>query len=267
MQGIIEGAVAAADPERSGTLEQAATYIRGLFQEGTLPHELVQAIERAYATLGKDVAVTVRSSATAEDLPELSFAGQQDSYLNVQGTAAVLAAVRRCWASLWTARAIGYRAHHGIAPGNVSMAVVVQELVPAEAAGVLFTADPVTGERDRAVISAAWGLGEAVVGGLVTPDSLTVAKESGAILAEQVADKAAMTVRTADGTHTEATPEGRRRQAVLTAGQAAELTRLGVQIEQLFGQPVDVEWTLLDGAFAIVQARPITALPEATDAA
>jgi len=262
LQAAIEAAAGAADATRPRTLERAEAHIRALFADGALPEEVARAIGASYAALGADLAMAVRSSATAEDLPDLSFAGQQESYLNVRGEGAVLDAVRRCWASLWTARAIGYRAVHGIAPGDVSLAVVVQELAPAEAAGVLFTADPVTGARDRAVISAAWGLGEAVVGGLVTPDSLTVDKESGAVLDARVADKAVMTVRTAEGTRTEPTPRERRRRAALGSEQAVALTRLGMRIERLYGQPMDVEWTLHDGAFAIVQARPITALPE-----
>ena len=128
-----------------------------------------------------DLPVAVRSSATAEDLPELSFAGQQETYLNIHGAAMVLDAVKRCWASLWTARAIGYRARHGIAQEDVSLAVVVQELVPADAAGIMFTANPLTGARDQVMINAAWGLGEAIVGGLVTPDTVVVEKASGAI--------------------------------------------------------------------------------------
>src|SRR5207248_5256913 len=138
-----------------------------------------------------------------EDLPAMSFAGQQECYLNMRGADAVLEAVKRCWSSLWTALAIGYRAHHGIATDEVSLAVVVQELVPADAAGVLFTAHPVTGARDRVLINAAWGLGEAIVGGLVTPDSFTVDKDSGAILAQEIADKEVMTVLAPDGTRTE----------------------------------------------------------------
>jgi len=269
LQAAVAAAAGAADATRPETLERAEARIQSLFADGALPDEVARAIGAAYAALAAgraDLAVAVRSSATAEDLPELSFAGQQESYLNVRGEGAVLDAVRRCWASLWTARAIGYRARHGIASSDVSLAVVAQELVPAEAAGVLFTADPLTGARDRAVISAAWGLGEAVVGGLVTPDSLTVDKESGALLAAHVADKAVMTVRAAEGTRTEPAPEDRRRRAVLEPEQAAALTRLGVRIERLYGQPMDVEWTLRDGAFAIVQARPITALPEAAAA-
>ena len=193
-------------------------------------------------------------------MPDLSFAGQQDTYLNVQGIAAVLDAVKRCWASLWTARAIGYRARHGIDQNAVSLAVVVQMLVPAEAAGVLFTANPVTGQRDQAMISAAWGLGESIVGGSVTPDTLTVDKATGQVLARETTDKGAMTMRVNGGTEERPVPEALRRAPVLDDRAAAELVRLGVQIEQLYDRPMDIEWTSVDGEFAVVQARPITAL-------
>src|ERR687886_879158 len=163
----------------------------------------------------------------------MSFAGQQETYLNVRGEERLLAAVKRCWASLWTARAIGYRAHHNIRPEEVSLAVVVQELVPADVAGILFTANPITGARDEVMINAAWGLGEAIVGGLVTPDNVVVDKRTGAVVREEIADKAAMTVRTAEGTRDEPVPAGRRTQPALTPGQAAELARLGARIEEL----------------------------------
>jgi pyruvate,water dikinase len=205
----------------------------------------------------------VRSSATAEDLPEASFAGQQETFLNVRGADAVLEAVKRCWASLWTARAISYRARQGISPESVVLAVVVHLLVPAEAAGILFTANPVTGDRGQAVINAAWGLGEAVVGGLVTPDTLTIDKASGRVLDRQTADKQVMTVRTGAGIEEQPVPDDLRRSPVLSDHAAAGLTRLAVQIEALYGMPLDVEWALQDGAFAILQARPITALPPA----
>src|SRR5262249_26315975 len=149
---------------------------------------------------GGELPVAVRSSGTAEDLPEMSFAGQQETYLNISGEAKLLAAVVRCWASLWTARAIGYRARHSIDPRAVSLAVVVQELVPADAAGVLFTANPVTGAREEVHLNAAWGLGEAVVGGDVIADAFVVDKATWALKEQEIHDKAVMTVRTAEGT-------------------------------------------------------------------
>ena len=159
----------------------------------------------------------------------------------------------------------------GIGPEGLSLAVVVQTLVPAEAAGILFTANPISGQRDRGVISAAWGLGEAVVGGLVTPDTFTVDKATGIVLDRQTADKQTMTVRllprwSNGGTEEQPVPEALRRAPVLDDRTAAELMRLGVQIEELYGMPMDIEWALADGALSIVQARPITALPDAQPA-
>jgi phosphohistidine swiveling domain-containing protein len=271
----IRQALEAVDFAQPATLEAASKTIRALFTKGQTPPEVAGAIALAYASLaGRDPMVAVRaqngssnqraeplavrSSATAEDLPDASFAGQQDTFLNVDGYAEVLEAVKGCWASLWTARAIGYRARRGIGMEGLSLAVVVQVLVPAEAAGILFTANPVTGRRDEAMISAAWGLGEAVVGGLVTPDNLVVDKASGAILSQDIADKQVMTVRVNGGTEEQPVPAELRRAPVLDDETAAELVHLGVQIEDLFGLPMDIEWALADGALAIVQARPIT---------
>jgi len=160
LQEQILAAVSATKADDPATLEEAARQIGGLFAQSAMPDEIAEAIRQAYAALGGgELPVAVRSSATAEDLPELSFAGQQETYLNMHGEAMVLDAVKRCWASLWTARAIGYRASHHIAQEEVSLAVVVQKLVPAEASGILFTANPLTGARDQVMIHAAWGLG------------------------------------------------------------------------------------------------------------
>lgn len=262
LQDQILAFVSSATPDQPAVLEESASRIGKLFAQSAIPDELAEAIRQAYAGLDKGEApVAVRSSATAEDLPEMSFAGQQETYLNICGGDAVLDAIKRCWASLWTARAIGYRARHHIASQDVSLAVVVQILVPAEAAGILFTADPVSGQRDRVLISASWGLGEAVVGGLVTPDSLAVEKASGRVLHRQTADKQVMTVRTASKTEEKPVPENLRQAQVLDDAAAAQLTTLGVQIEQLYGQPMDIEWARAGGQFSILQARPITALP------
>ena len=262
LQPRILMALESANPEQLATLEAASQTIRELFYRAEMPAAIAGAVALAYASIAEESPyVAVRSSATAEDLPGLSFAGQQDTYLNVQGAAAVLEAVQRCWASLWTARAIGYRARHNINQETVSLAAVVQLLVPAEAAGVLFTANPVTGVRNQATISVSWGLGESIVGGLVTPDMLTVDKATSEVLTRETADKQVMTVRVEGGTEEKPVPETLRRAPVLDDEQAAELVRLGVQIEQLYQRPMDIEWTLADGTFAIVQARPITALP------
>ena len=263
LQPGIEAALCSIDSRRLQTLETASQAITQLFAAAPIPDEIASAIAHAYEGLpGSDPPVAVRSSATAEDLPEASFAGQQETYLNVTGASAVLEATRKCWASLWTARAIGYRARQDVGAGDVALAVVIQHLVPAEAAGILFTANPVSGQRDQMVISASWGLGESVVGGSVTPDTLTLEKSSGRVIARETAEKRVQTVRVSGGTEEVPVPEDLRWAAVLSDAQAAELGHIGAEIEALYGMPMDIEWALAEGQFAILQARPITALPE-----
>ena len=251
-------AMSAVDVSDAATFDAAAARIGELFAGQPVPAPTAAAIAGAYACLGDDVPVAVRSSATVEDLPGMSAAGQHDTYLNVRGEAAVLDAVKRCWASLWSARAIGYRARWGVEPGGVSIAVVVQQLVLAEAAGVMFTIDPLDGAHDKVVVSANWGLGESVVAGEVTPDVAVIDRASGTLVSYQVGSKEMMTV--ADGTATRAagTPAGLRSAAVLSPGEAGELARVGLAIEKLYDEPVDVEWALAAGELSVVQARPIT---------
>jgi len=196
LQEQILSAARAVTAVQPATLEEASRKIGSLFAQSAMPDEIAGEISLEYAALGGgDLPVAVRSSATAEDLPELSFAGQHETYLNMHGEAMILDAIKRCWASLWTARAIGYRARSGIAHEEVSLAVVVQELVLADAAGILFTANPLTDERDKVMINAAWGLGEAIVSGQVTPDIVVVDRASGTISAQQISEKEVMTVR------------------------------------------------------------------------
>lgn len=267
LQPDILSALGRVDFAQPSTLEGAAQEIQTLFAEAEIPPDVANNIVQAYAALpGSNPAVAVRSSATAEDLPEASFAGQQETYLNVSSPDELLEATKKCWASLWTARAIAYRARQEIPPDQVALAVVVQLLVPAEAAGILFTANPIDGRRNQLVISAAWGLGEAVVGGLVTPDNLVIEKGNGRVLNRDTASKEVMTVRVNGGTAEKPVPENLRQVPVLDDAAAAELAQLGEQIEQLYEMPMDIEWALADGKFAIVQARPITALPATTPA-
>ena len=243
--------------------EHASALIRTLFRKGSMPAAIQAELESAYARLGGgDTAVSVRSSATAEDLASASFAGQQESYLNIRGLDALATAVINCWASLWTARAMAYRAREGVLPGQVRLAVVIQQMVEAEAAGVMFTANPANGRRDQTVISAAWGLGQAVVSGQVTTDDLTVDTHTGTVLTRQTADKELMTVLTEDGTAEEKVAEDRRRAPVLDDAAAAELAAHGQRIADHFGAPQDIEWARADGTFFLLQSRPITALPE-----
>ena len=251
-------AMSAVDVSDAATFDAAAARIGELFAGQPVPAPTAAAIAGAYACLGDDVPVAVRSSATVEDLPGMSAAGQHDTYLNVRGEAAVLDAVRRCWASLWSARAIGYRARRGVEPGGVSIAVVVQQLVLAEAAGVMFTIDPVGGAHDKVVVSANWGLGESVVAGEVTPDVAVVDRASGTLVSYQVGSKEMMTVADGAATRAAGTPAGLRSAAVLSPGEAGELARVGLAIEKLYDEPVDVEWALAAGELSVVQARPIT---------
>ena len=246
------------------TSETRSAAIRQLFANGRIPVDLVEAIGRAYADLIQitgDLPLAVRSSATAEDLPGASFAGQQESYLNVSGEVDLLDAVQRCWSSLWTPRALEYRARQGIDPSTVRLAVVVQVMVPAEASGIMFTANPINGARDEIVLDATWGLGEAIVGGLITPDHVVIDKRSGAIKQVTIADKAVMTQPTITGTEERPVEENKRQAQVLEAAQATELAKIGAQIEKYYAEPQDIEWCLAKGKFYIVQARPITTLP------
>lgn len=233
---------------------------RDRFAKAAIPPDMEAELLAAHAALGAD-AVAVRSSATAEDLDDASFAGQQDTFLHVVGADALLVAVRDCWASLWTERAVAYRARQGIDPASVALAVVVQRMVDADAAGVLFTANPTNGRRDESVVSAAWGLGESVVSGSVTTDDVVVDR-AGRVLSRTTADKAVMTVTMENGTGERAVPAPRRTAAVLDDAAAAEVAALGTRIAAHFGAPQDIEWARAGDTFWIVQSRPITALPE-----
>ena len=244
----------------------ASTNIRRLFETADLPAELVAVIGRAYEGLASagDPAVAVRSSANAEDLPEASFAGQQETYLNVRGAQAVAAAVKECWASLWTPQAMNYRHELGIDHGSVAMAVVVQVMVPADVSGILFTANPATGERGEMVVNASFGLGEAVVGGQVTPDTFVVDRETLAVKETVLGAKDRMVVTEAgQGTRIEAVPGERQRVASLPAHWVSELAGLAANVERTFlGVPQDIEWAYCEATgFDLLQSRPITNLP------
>lgn len=261
LQAQIEAALEHIDPEKPSTLEEAAEQIRTRFMRATIPNDIASAIVAAYGDLsGTDPAVAVRSSATAEDLPEASFAGQQESFLNVRGGDQVLYATQKCWSSLWTARAIGYRMRQGVGHEGVALGVVIQRLVNAEVAGILFTVNPMNANADQALISAAWGLGDAIVGGRVDTDDIIVDKDTGELLRREIANKEIMTVLVDGDTEDQPVPENLRKIPALEEQDAVELTRLGIRIEKLFENPMDIEWAQADGEFAILQARPITTL-------
>jgi phosphohistidine swiveling domain-containing protein len=258
------------DPQEPISLESAAGRIRGLIISQPIWDSMAFEILESYRKLSQQsrlndtgpLAVAVRSSATAEDLPTASFAGQQDTYLNVRGEDALLDHVKSCWASLWTARATAYRARQGFDHHKVNLAVVVQAMIPAEISGILFTANPIDGDRDVAVINASWGLGEAIVSGLVTPDTLIIHKLHGKILSHRVASKD-FTVCYAQygGTVTLDTPAERRIAPALTTQQALQLVSLGQKIEHHYGAPQDIEWANACGRWYILQVRPVTGTP------
>ncbi|MCC6553588.1 MAG: phosphoenolpyruvate synthase, partial [Polyangiaceae bacterium] len=247
-------------------LEGLAARARAAMLEAPIPEPAARAIAAAYQALGGGP-VAVRSSATAEDLPDASFAGQQDTYLGVRGQEGLLEAVRRCWASLWTDRAVAYRARERIDPRSVELAVVVQRMTDAAVAGVLFTANPLTGTRGRAVIDASPGLGEAVVSGAVNPDHFEVDARSGAVVARRIGDKRVAVEMTEGGGTRRVEREDASGAACLSDEEVLSLARLGERVERHYGAPQDVEWAF-DGerTLWLLQARPITTLfplPEA----
>ncbi|MFB9238769.1 rifamycin-inactivating phosphotransferase [Plantactinospora siamensis] len=259
------------DPDDRAAVRTLSAQLRRAVEGTAIPAELTAEITAALAELderagpdgqagpGGQGGYAVRSSATAEDLPSASFAGQQDTYLNVLGPDAVLAHVRRCWASLFTERAVTYRQRAGIDHRTVRMAVVVQRMVVPDAAGILFTADPVTGNRTVSSIDASFGLGEALVAGLVNPDVFTV--RDGAVLSRTIGDKQrAVLAAPGGGTREQAIEPARQRQPALTDAQAVRLAELGRRIEAHFGRPQDIEWCRVGDDFRIVQSRPITTL-------
>ena len=246
-------------PEDREEIRALSAEIRQVLEGIAIPNDLAAEITRALARFGERAAYAVRSSATAEDLPTASFAGQQDTYLNVAGPAAVLQHVSRCWASLFTERAVAYRLHNGFDHRKVRMAVVVQRMVFPRASGILFTADPVTGNRKVASVEAGFGLGEALVSGLVNADVYRV--RDGEVVSRAVATKRLATHATpAGGTREQEIEPERQDEPALTDAQVVRLARLGRRIEAHFGRPQDIEWCLVDDDFQIVQSRQITTL-------
>jgi rifampicin phosphotransferase len=249
-------------PTDTARQAEFAAAVRSAVLQAPMPRDITAAITEAYQTLGqsKTVPVAVRSSATAEDLPDASFAGQQETFLNTIGVEAVLDAVRRCWASLWTDRAVSYRATHGIDPRAVRLAVVVQHMVDAQVAGVLFTTNPLTGKRRQAVIDANPGLGEAVVSGATTPDRFVVNTATGAIVERRLGHKQII-IRATAGGGTERAEQPAQRTTCLSDAQVRALAALGTSVEASFGVPQDIEWAVDAAGYVwLLQARPITTL-------
>jgi pyruvate,water dikinase len=256
---------------RSNDLERAiadastpggTTLVRDRFEQAMIPPQVERAILEAYHRFGEG-SVAIRSSATAEDLPEAAFAGQQETFLGVSGDAALLEAVRRCWASLWSERAVSYREQQGLARVPVKLAVIVQRMVAADVAGVMFTANPVTGARNETIIEASAGLGEALVGGLVTPDHFVLRNTRHRWqIVERQPGRRELEVRPRAGGGVEQVAGGTAFGFALPDAVLLQLARMGGSIARHFGRPQDIEWAWADGKLYVLQSRPITALPE-----
>ena len=246
-------------------LQMASEEIKAIITSTPVPDDMSTLILEAYNQLCQkvgedDTDVAIRSSATAEDLPEASFAGQQETYLHVSGNDEVMEYVRKCWASLFEARAIFYREENNFEHSKVFIAVVVQKMANADKAGVMFTANPSTGE-DIALIEGSWGLGEAVVSGDVTPDNYVVDKKTNEVASVTISDKKVMYTNDEDGTSIKVdVPDEKRNERVLSDDELVELTEMGKRIQAHYGQPMDTEWAFENGTLFLLQARPITTL-------
>jgi len=265
LQDTVKGLLASVSYDRADEVEAATSQIRKALMDSDMPDEVVADIRAAHEDLtatGSSAFFAVRSSGTAEDLEGASFAGMHDTYLDITGIEEVLDAIKRCWASLWTARATAYRESRGFGHLEAGLAVVVQKMVPAEVAGVMFTAHPLTGAVDKTVINASWGLGEAVVSGITTPDQFVLDRSTLKVVTKELGSKETQVVRDPEngrGTVVEKTPATQRAQFSLTDAQASELALLGRKVMEYYeGLPQDMEWAYAEGRFYLLQARPVT---------
>ena len=255
------------DSDNSDSIAEMSQKMQDIFQQVSIPGHMTDEILKAYHQLGKGP-VAVRSSATAEDLPEAAFAGQQETFLNVIGEEQLLHAVRACWMSLWSERAIVYRARQNVEQTTIKLAVIVQTMVPADAAGVMFTANPVSGARDELIIDANPGLGEAVVSGMVTPDHFVVNKRSRRIKEQRPGRREVITrPKPGGGTEQMYSTQESMHTFALPLQAIPVLSKLGIDIERHYGAPQDIEWAWVQdnsqkSNFFILQSRPMTALPE-----
>lgn len=253
--------------EDRNRIAQVSSEIRRVIEEVSIPADMQEEISIFLSRFGESNAYAIRSSATAEDLPTVSFAGQQDTYLNIIGKASILEQISKCWASLFTERAVTYRLQNGFDHRKVQLSVIVQQMVFPQTSGILFTADPISGHREVLSIDASFGLGEALVSGLVNADSYKV--RDGKIMDRKISSKKlAISARKEGGIKEHTLPLAQQNQQALTNKQILQLAHIGKKIEAHFGCPQDIEWCLADGTFSIVQSRPITTLypiPEAKD--
>jgi pyruvate, water dikinase len=258
--GALGAKIAALSAAGTAAIERAAPAIRGRITTTPMPAEVAAAITAAYLSLGADAPVAVRSSAVGEDAAAASFAGLQDTYLWVRGADAVLECVRQCWASLYNTEAVSYRLRQGVAAEHCAMAVVVQRMVDARSAGVMFTCSPTTGDRSVIAIEGTWGLGSALVSGAVTPDSFVVSKVTGEIVQRIVAAKMRLDRCAAGGlgTTSEDVAADQRERPCLDDDEIRSLARLALRVEQHYGPPQDIEWAVTGDEIMLLQSRPET---------
>lgn len=251
------------DFSSDASLIAVSAEIRRKIIDCPVPQEMAEDIVKHYAQIGNGrEPVAVRSSGTAEDLDDASFAGQQETFLFVIGNDDVVKFIKECWASLYNDRAIFYRREKKFDERSISIAVVVQRMVSAQKAGVMFTSNPITNDYNSVVLEAAWGLGEAIVSGIVTPDNLWIDKKTGEVTTEYISEKETMVVRLSErgGTKEEPVPAELREAPVLTDAERNRLVELARKIEDFYKKPEDIEWAIIDGEVFLLQARPITTM-------
>ncbi len=251
------------DVNKSEDLQQASKKIEKIITTGEIPKQVILEVQKAYKKLSRflrPALVAVRSSATAEDLPDASFAGQQATYLNIKGATNLLESIRDCWASLFTARAIFYRAQNKIPHDRVKISVIVQKMVQSEVSGVMFTVDPVTNEKDRIIIEAVWGLGEMIVQGAVVPDRYVVQKETFAILSKEISDQSIQLIKRGEKTLELEVPKSLREKPKLSDSEIVAFAKIGDALQKHYYFPQDIEWAKEGKRLYIVQTRPVTTL-------
>jgi pyruvate, water dikinase len=251
------------DFDNSAAIDKASEEIQKHIIDSPFPRDMEENILRYYKNLGeRSVPVAVRSSSTAEDLDDASFAGQQETYLYVIGEEDLIEKIKKCWASLYNGRAIFYRKEKGFDEKSISIAVVVQKMVNSEKSGVMFTVNPITKVFEDVIIEAAWGLGEGIVSGIVTPDSYIVNKNTKELLEEYISEKEVMVIRdkSLKGVEELEVPEDKRCERVLEQWEIHELVDLANRLEAYFEKPQDVEWAVEKGKVYLLQSRPITTL-------
>jgi pyruvate,water dikinase len=249
------------DPD---ALNRASREVQKLIERSPFPKEIEEQVFKAYDKLGRDPWVAVRSSATAEDLPQASFAGQQETYLNVRGDASLLVHIRKAWASLFEPRAIYYRQEQGFDHFKVALAVPVQRMVQSDVSGIMFTINPVTNDKTKIIVEAIWGLGENIVQGAVTPDHYEIDKTSLEVVDTKIVSQDVEMVRSGEGSANRAVPKSRRDKRKLTDKMAVEVAKLGKKLHQHYFFPQDSEWAIENGRLYVVQTRPITTIETTT---